>query len=103
MSFSGGETGMLALDHSLEFTGHISGFGGSDQIDLGDIAYSAATSLNYAADAGNTGGLMTVSDGGTAANIAMLGSFTASSFGLSSDGHGGTLITEAAPTNKPRR
>ena len=100
VSFSGGETGVLALDHSLEFTGHISGFGGSDQIDLGDIAYSAATSLNYAADAGNTGGLMTVSDGGTAANIAMLGSFTASSFALSSDGHGGTLITEAAPTNQ---
>ena len=100
VSFSGGETGVLALDHSLEFTGHISGFGGSDQIDLGDIAYSAATSLNFAADAGNTGGLMTVSDGGTAANIAMLGSFTASSFALSSDGHGGTLITEPASTSQ---
>ena len=35
-----------------------------------------------------------MTDGIHTANIALLGSYTASAFAASSDGHGGTLITE---------
>jgi hypothetical protein len=96
VSFSGGDVGVLALDHSQQFTGAISGFGGPDQIDLGDIAFSTTTTLAYAANSSNGGGTLMVSDGTDTANIALVGSYTVSSFALSSDGHGGTLITDPA-------
>ena len=99
VSFSGGDVGVLALDHSQHFTGTISGFGGPDQIDLGDVAFSTATTLAYAANAGGGSGMLTVSDGTDTANITLLGNYTGSSFALSSDGHGGTLITDPTPDN----
>jgi hypothetical protein len=37
-----------------------------------------------------------VSDGAHTANLSLLGQYAASSFAMASDGHGGTLITEAA-------
>jgi hypothetical protein len=99
VSFIGNGTDVLALDHSQAFTGHISGFGGSDQIDLGDVAFSAATSLAYAANASDSGGALTVGDGSDAATIALIGGYAASFFAMSSDGHGGTLITDPASAN----
>ena len=61
--FSGDTAGTLSLDHPQEFSGTISGFSGQDRIDLGDIAFSANTVLNYAANDNNAGGMLTVSDG----------------------------------------
>jgi hypothetical protein len=48
-------------------------------------------------------GALSVGDGAHAANVALLGSYMASSFAMASDGHGGTLITAAAqaPTSDP--
>jgi hypothetical protein len=97
--FTGSNLSVLALDQSQSYTGHIFGFSGPDQIDLGDIPFSATTSLDYTANASHTGGTLTVSDGTDTANIALVGSYTASSFTLSSDGHGGALITDVAPAN----
>jgi hypothetical protein len=94
----GGNTGTLQLDDSQGFTGQIYGFGGQDQIDLGDIAFGASTTLGYAANSSNTGGTLTVSDG--TANIALLGQYMASSFVTASDGHGGTLITDPPPSQQ---
>ena len=68
--------------------------GGQDQIDLGDIAFGANTTLGYAANGANSGGLLSVSDGTHIANIALLGQYIASSFATASDGHGGTLISD---------
>jgi hypothetical protein len=42
-----GPQGTLQLDHSLAFTGYISGFRAQDRIDLRDIAFSAQTTLGY--------------------------------------------------------
>jgi probable HAF family extracellular repeat protein len=89
-----GNTGMLQLDQSTSFTGTISGFGGQDRINLGDIAFCACTTLGYASNPSNTGGTLTASDGVHTANIALLGQFTAASFAPASDGHGGTMITD---------
>jgi VCBS repeat-containing protein len=99
VSFSASDAGILALDHSQDFTGHISAFSEPDQIDLGDIPFSTTTTLDYTADASDSGGTLLVSDGTNTANIAMLGSYTVSSFAISSDGHGGTLVTDPASAN----
>jgi hypothetical protein len=95
VTFAGG-SGTLQLDQSAAFSGTITGFGGQDQLDLTDIAFSANSTLGYSANSNNSGGGLTVSDGIHMANIALLGSYMASSFVTSSDGHGGTLISEAA-------
>ena len=76
-------------------TGSISGFGVQDKIDLPGIAFGAQTTLAYAENSTNTGINLTVSDGTHAANLALLGAI-ASTFVISSDGNGGTLITDPA-------
>jgi hypothetical protein len=99
VSFGGSATGVLALDQSHSFTGQISGFAAPDQIDLGDIAYSSNTTLSYAADADHHGGVLTVSDGAQTTALDFVGSFTATSFALASDGHGGTMLDDVAVTS----
>jgi hypothetical protein len=66
-------------------------------MDLSDIGFGADTTLGYATDSGNTGGTLNVSNGAPTANIALLGQYMASQFAMSSDGHGGTLITDPPP------
>ena len=44
----------------------------------------------------HSGGTLSVGDGTHMDNIALLGSYMASTFAASSDGHGGTLISESA-------
>jgi VCBS repeat-containing protein len=59
------------------------------------IGFDANSMLGYTANAGNTGGLLGVTDSSHTANIALIGNYVASSFVAASDGHGGTLITES--------
>ncbi|WFU69349.1 hypothetical protein [Bradyrhizobium sp. CB2312] len=90
----GGAT--LQLDNSDAFAGSITGFGDGDRIDLADIAFSGAgTTLGYTANASNSGGHLTVSDGTHIASLTLLGQYAATSFVLTSDGHGGTLVSAA--------
>lgn len=99
VSFSNGAFSVLVLDQSQGFTGHISGYGGSDQIDLGDITYASSTSLDYIADNNDTGGTLVVSDGIHTTDLSLSGDYTTSSFAISNDGHDGTLITDASSTS----
>ena len=94
-----GSSGTLQLDHPASFSGTISGFAGQDQIDLTSIAFSSKTTLGYLPNAGNLGGTLNVSDGVHHASLALLGQYMASSFVTASDGHGGTLISEAAQSS----
>jgi hypothetical protein len=91
-----GTGGTLQLGQSASFSGTIAGFAGQDQLDLTDIGYAANTTLGYATNASGSGGALTVSNGVNTANIALLGSYMASSFVTSSDSTGGTLVSEAA-------
>ena len=100
VSFSGSNAGMLALDQSEQFTGSIAGFGSQDQIDLGDIAFSANATLAYTPNGANSGGTLTVGDGINTQNIALLGQYMASNFFTASDGHGGTLISDPLPNQQ---
>ena len=82
------------------FDGTISGFDAKDQIDLADNSYGPTTTLGYTANSGNTGGTLTVNDGFHSANLALLGNYTSASFAASSDGHGGTLVSDAAVSSQ---
>jgi hypothetical protein len=91
-----GSSGALVLDDSVGFAGTVAEFGGQDALVLSDMTFGANTTLGYSENSTNTGGTLTVSDGTQTAKIALLGNYMASSFVAAGDGHGGTLITEAA-------
>ena len=101
-----GSTGKLVLDGSFsaqqafDFTGAVSGFGRQNVIDLPEIAFDAQTTLGYSPNSNLTGGTLSVAEGAHSVNIALLGSYMASSFAMASDSHGGTmLLAEAAMPN----
>ena len=91
-----GSTGTLWLDQPSTFTGTVSGFKGQDVIDLPGIEFGADTTLGYSANTKQTGGTLSVTDGVHSANIALLGSYMASTFVLEGDNHGGTMVVTAA-------
>ena len=98
MTFKG-VTGTLTLDHSTQFTGTIYGLSGngdpssSDILDLKDISFGSATKVSYSG--GTSGGVLTVSDAQNhTAHITLAGDYTHSTFNLSSDGNGGTLVID---------
>ena len=109
-----GPTGALWLDQPSTFTGTVHGLSGNDVIDLPGVAFGSDTSESYlpnqaagttsantleqSAAGNNSGGLLTVSDGTHTDTLSLIGNYTASSFALSSDGHGGTLIADTSPT-----
>ncbi len=88
---------ILKLDASAHFTGQVSGFANPDLIDLSDISFGAHTTLGFSANGDNTGGALNVSDGTHIANVTLLGQYMASQFAMSSDDHGGTLVTDLPP------
>jgi probable HAF family extracellular repeat protein len=90
------DTGTLKLDDPSSFAGTVAGLHGQDAIDFADIGFGANSTLGYSANADNSGGTLSVGDGMHTVNIALLGSYMASTFAAASDGHGGTLISEAA-------
>jgi hypothetical protein len=78
-------TGLLDLASPIDFKAIIDGFGASDKIDL---LKTPETSFAF------SDGVLTVMDGGkTGASLHFGGSYTASSFALASDAHGGIFIT----------
>jgi VCBS repeat-containing protein len=89
-----GSTGKLQLDQSQSFIGTVAGFGAQDQIDLADISFGPNTTLDYVANASNTDGTLTASDGVHTTKFTLVGLYTGLSFAPADDGHGGTMITD---------
>ena len=98
MTFAG-PTGTLWLDHPSTFTGKVADFGAQESIDLPGIPFGVHTTLGYSENSSDTGGTLSVKDGTHIAKLALLGNYMATSFVTAADGHGGTLITEAAQTS----
>ncbi|WP_426614776.1 beta strand repeat-containing protein [Bradyrhizobium sp. McL0616] len=92
-----GTTGTLKLDHSLAFTGHVAGLTGSDAIDLVDVNYGIQTQVTFLGNA--SGGTLTVTDGINTANIVLQGDYLSSTWHLSSDGNGGTIVVDPVAAN----
>jgi hypothetical protein len=89
-----GSSGELVLAQSTAYAGTISHFslGGATSLDLEDIAFGGTTMATYSGTAAS--GVLTVSDGTHTAHIRLAGDFTASTFTLSGDGHGGTTVVD---------
>ena len=91
----GSANGALVLAQSSALSGSISSWEHGDSIDLRDILFDdTTTTLAYAANAENTGGTLTVSDGTHTVTLALLGQYAAADFALSADGTSGTLVTD---------
>jgi T5SS/PEP-CTERM-associated repeat protein len=90
-----GATGTLVLAQSRAYTGAISGFSltGTTALDLEDIAFvSGVTKASYS---GTTkAGVLTITSGTEVAKINLTGNYAASTWTLSSDGHGGTIVVD---------
>jgi hypothetical protein len=92
-AFFGHEKGpRLKLDNSVSFAGTVAGMTGQDAIDFADIDFVTAQAPVFSGT--SAGGTLSVSDASHTANIALLGNYLASTFVLSSDGHGGTLAVD---------
>jgi hypothetical protein len=94
IAFQDGGNDVLRLDQSTQFAGTISGFSGTNRLDLSDITSGTNATIGYAPNNSNTGGTLSVSDGTHTANIALLGQYMAGSLTAASDGQGGTMITD---------
>jgi hypothetical protein len=90
--FASGAAGTLKLGDSFHFSGTISGFAGTDTIDLADLASAAAT-LSYHENAAGNGGTLSISDGSQTAELTLLGHYSAENFSIVADAAKGTLIS----------
>jgi hypothetical protein len=80
----------LLLNDPSHFQGQISGFQGTDTIDLPTIHFDSGTTAAF------SGGILTIKEGTTTiAAITFVGS---PNLKIASDGHGGTLITDPPPS-----
>ncbi len=57
-------------------------------------------SVSYVSAASNLSGTLTVTSGGHTADITLLGQYVAGNFSITSDGHGGTLVTDPPVTTE---
>src|SRR5262249_52498630 len=94
VTFVGG--GELTLDLSTGPNNfELAGFTAtSDKLDLADIGYGAGTTVHFSEASDDKSGTLTVSYGTHIATITLLGDFTHSTFILSSDGNGGTIVVD---------
>ncbi|AFY20183.1 VCBS domain-containing protein [Pseudomonas sp. UW4] len=99
VTFDSGAAGTLKLDVSTAFSGSVSGFAAGDKLDFGDIAFGDDTQITYAANDTGTGGLLMVSDGAHAAQIALNGQYAAAGLQANAEGSGSELAYDAAAAN----
>ena len=90
--FGSGTGGTLKLGDSFHFNGTISGFGGSDVIDLANVA-AANASISYHENTAGTGGTLAISDGAQTLELSLLGHYSADNFSIVPDQLHGTSIT----------
>jgi hypothetical protein len=98
VTFSGTTASVLGLGASQTYAGQISGFSktGNSTLDLMDIAFGGSTKATYSGN--SVSGVLTVTDGTHTAKVTLAGDYTAATFTVSSDGHGGTnVIDPTAP------
>ena len=99
VTLASGSTGMLRLDTSSQFAGTVAGLAPGNYLDLADQSYQGNSAPTYNSTGANTGTL-TVTEGASTINVALLGSYLANSFVASGDGHGGTLISDPSSTTQ---
>ena len=94
-----GSGGILQLDTLVAFGGTISGFHFGDQIDLRGLAFTSGKdtlSWSQLTSGANASGTLTVTSGAKVETLTLLGQYAVADFSATSDGHGGTLITDTS-------
>jgi autotransporter passenger strand-loop-strand repeat protein len=94
--FSSG--GTLQLDASSHFASTISGFHLGDATDLQGLAFNPSSSTLTWTQKKSSSGTLTIKEGSQTQSLALVGSYTTANFSATSDGHGGTLITDPPAT-----
>jgi hypothetical protein len=89
--FGSGTGGTLKLGDSFHFNGTISGFDGSDIIDLEDVI-PVTSSINYYENAEGTGGTLSIVNGAQSVELSLLGDYSAENFNIVWDQTRGTII-----------
>jgi phosphodiesterase/alkaline phosphatase D-like protein len=90
VTFAPGANGTLEID-GKSFSGQVSGFAPGDRLDFVDLVFTSNSKMTLGYDAATHH--LTVGNGIKAANVTLLGDYTASMFAFERDGHGGTLVT----------
>jgi autotransporter passenger strand-loop-strand repeat protein len=97
------DSGTLQLDALMAFGGTISGFHTpADAIDLRGLAFSSGTtnlSWTQLTSGANGSGTLTVTSGAEIQTLNLLGQYSTANFSATSDGNGGTLITDPPVLN----
>jgi hypothetical protein len=85
------------------FEGLIAGLasphGVTEEIDLRDIAFGAGTKETFTEASNHLSGTLTVTSGSETAHLTLLGQYSTANFTLSSDLHGGTLVTDPSSSS----
>jgi hypothetical protein len=98
ITFAADAAGTLTLKDAADFTGTISGFSSNDQIDLTNISYSIASVSNASYSSSTNITTLAITDGTSTDAIKLVGNYTINTaWHFSSDGHGGTLLTDSLP------
>ncbi len=97
--FASQNPGELVLAQSQGYTGTVTGFStiGMSTFDLEDINFSESTTATYVPTNGKQpflGGVLTVTDGAHSATIKLVGNYSHSTFTVTADGSGGTLVSD---------
>ena len=95
VAFSNGKE-TLVLNDAVAFDGRLSDVGAGDRLDFAKFDLSTAT-IGFSENKAGTSGRLTISDATHHADILLIGQYAASSFHLSADGQGGTLVTYTPP------
>ncbi len=88
---------MLQLDSGGHVSGTISGFHLGDKIDLKGLAYNSGSSTlswTQKTSGTNASGTLTVREGTSSMSFTLVGSYTSGNFSVTSDGSGGTLVSD---------
>jgi len=96
-------TSVLELADSQTYGGTISGFSktGATELELDDIGFVSSTEATFVENSNGKSGILTVTYGIHTAQIHLLGNYDSSTFVASSNGEGGTFVTD--PINSSTR
>jgi autotransporter passenger strand-loop-strand repeat protein len=98
--FSSG--GTFQVDSGGHVSGTISGFHLGDEVDLRGLAFNSSSNKltwKQRTSGANASGTLTIKEGTSSTSITLVGSYTVSNFSATSDGRGGTLITDPPITS----
>jgi autotransporter passenger strand-loop-strand repeat protein len=92
-----GTGGKLSVAGTKGIALTVSGFAGTDTVDLADFA-STGAKLSFVENTAKTSGTLTITDGTLKATVTLFGQYVATGFKLGADGAGGTAITYTSAT-----